>query len=332
MEIIRMTSKSGKTKYFGLQHNNQKCKVQSRTKAIDILRFADAKADFELVKGNQHHRLACNGQDLGRISKKDYILLKNICKGETKHVQPQAGSDEDFVTIDASRIQVEILGEGDAGFGDFNETPHVLSGRRGVSASGSPEIRGTEMARYTSNVHGVETIFEKLDRLDSSLRVREASPHYYDRGIAEVQRGQLRNLILLRELHCIIEQTGRGIAHLREVALPEFQRACEESRREREASRRLIEESRRTLDRDIEQSKRERRESERERAAFAKTLEESTRAFDRNIEQSKRERRESERERRESERERRESERERAVWTSIADAIIEQLKQQQPAT
>jgi hypothetical protein len=83
MEIIKMTAKSGKTKYTGIKFENGTIKVQSRTKAIDIIKFIDLDTNFELVNASHHSRLSANGKDLGRISKKDYKTLLTLINHET---------------------------------------------------------------------------------------------------------------------------------------------------------------------------------------------------------------------------------------------------------
>ncbi len=78
MEIIKMSSKSGKTNYYGINFTTKTVKVQSRTKAIDILLYFNTEANLELIEGNRCFFLYIDDQSCGRISKKDFNFLKGI--------------------------------------------------------------------------------------------------------------------------------------------------------------------------------------------------------------------------------------------------------------
>ena len=86
-----MTSKSGKTKYFGIESKDGKqIKVQSRTKALDIIKYIHKDARLELTTRPKSRcfRLSIDGYDCGRISKSDFKLLQTLTKGNNNNVEP----------------------------------------------------------------------------------------------------------------------------------------------------------------------------------------------------------------------------------------------------
>ncbi len=71
-----MKSKRGKTTYIGIKFKAEVVKVQSRTKALDIIESIQSDVTLTLEKASHHFRLFANGLDLGRISKRDFLILQ----------------------------------------------------------------------------------------------------------------------------------------------------------------------------------------------------------------------------------------------------------------
>jgi uncharacterized protein YozE (UPF0346 family) len=75
LQIIRVGAKKGNKLYFGIQFKQSIVKVQSRTKASEIVRHILNNEDMELIRDKRNFILLANGNNLGRITQKDYYTL-----------------------------------------------------------------------------------------------------------------------------------------------------------------------------------------------------------------------------------------------------------------
>jgi hypothetical protein len=75
LSIIRINSKTGNRSYFGIEFKQNQIKVQSRTKALEIVKSIINGVDIGLTKVKKNFNLLAEGRDLGRITQTDYFIL-----------------------------------------------------------------------------------------------------------------------------------------------------------------------------------------------------------------------------------------------------------------
>lgn len=228
MKLATMTSKSGKTKYFGVEFDNgSQIKAQSRTKAKDILRFLTPDSTLELVKKPKHHcyRLLIDGQDCGRISKKDYKQLKGIIENgkSIKHSDSQT-TPSIQCTVDREEIR------------EKDQLLHIRQVQQYSDRdSDSQERCGESLVQSIQRVETSADFFDRLTILDRKLTSQEHSECPVTSRLASIRRGQLEIAFEQREI--AVEQQEIEFAQ-REIEFE--QRAIELGQRAIELGQREI--------------------------------------------------------------------------------------------
>ena len=230
MKLTTMFSKSGKTKYFGIEFKTgEAVKVQSRTKALDIIKFVSPEAKLELVKDVKGHRfrLHIDNIDCGNISKTAFKQLVNLTKGNN---YGNSSSNSNSQSIQQSQLSLSCNSsevsevEREVNVEVLPSSPQRLCSDRNERGNAGSILAVMERVQNEGN------FIQRLEEIDRDLSQREASECEFTRRLAGIRRGQLEIAFEQREITERQQAIREGQQAIREGqrAIRDGQRAIRE--------------------------------------------------------------------------------------------------------
>ena len=214
MKLQTMKSQSGKTKYFGVNIDNEFYRLQSKVKVMQFIELSCSLPkhfDLELITVKPgRFKFAINGTNFGVISKRAFNKLSTYFTKNNEKLQNSQINQ-----------QPQLLLRGDCQE-DSQWGGEILSGHSLVAGNSYVESQsGGGILSTLGDIQNGTEFFNRLEAIDRELTERENSECEFTSRLAKIRRGQLEIALEQRE----IAETQRRIGD----TLAEADRIVQES-------------------------------------------------------------------------------------------------------